>query len=73
MIKDRNLKNIDDLLEVLPAFDSGDRPDIDTLVKNLNSLEGLFLAEQMKNALDTIWWAEQLLLQRHEIYSQDKS
>lgn len=52
---------VDELLETLPEFGSGDTPSIHTLIKNLNSLQGLFLAEEMKNSFDTVWWAEQLL------------
>ena len=56
------MKEIDVLLETLPSLDSGNKPNLDILIKNLNMLQGLFLAEKMKNSLDTVWWAEQLLI-----------
>ena len=54
-------ESTDGVLKKLPSFESGDRPDFEDIIYNLNGLMGYLLADEMENGARTLWWAEQML------------
>ena len=54
-------ESTDRLLKELPSFESGNKPDLEDMIYNLNGLMGYLLADEMVNGVRTLWWAEQML------------
>ena len=54
-------ESIDGVLKEMPSLDSGNKPDLEDIIYNLNGLMGYLLADEMLNGVRTLWWAEQML------------